>query len=120
MMMGLGKRSPLEDRVPLLIELGKKSGYISEGGMRPLGKRRQNFISDGGMMMGLGKRSMGDSGKADGGMMMGLGKRAPNSISDGGMMMGLGKRAPNSISDGGMMMGLGKRAARRTNFISSG
>ena len=70
--------------------------------MRPLGKRRQNFISDGGryiywsssallqafhefsmdtrggrckvhqffssgMMMGLGKRSMGDSGIADGG-----------------------------------------------------
>merc|ERR1711997_1108905 len=97
MMMGLGKRSPLAAGVPLLIELGKKSGYISDGGMRAFGKRRQNFISDGGMMMGLGKR-------------------APRSISDGGMMMGLGKRAAsknNFISNGGhigMMMGLGKRS----------
>merc|ERR1719237_688210 len=94
MLMGLGKRSPLADRVPILIELGKKSGFISTEGMRGLGKRRQNFISDGGMMMGLGKRSMGDAGIANGGMMMGLGKRAGswnNFIPNGGMSLGLGQ-----------------------------
>merc|ERR1712008_549613 len=116
MMMGLGKRTP---GVPLLLEFGKNSGYMSGGGMsRALGKRRQNFISDGGMMMGLGKRkrSSGQHSITDGGMLMGLGKRAP-SISDGGMMMGLGKRVP-SISDGGMMLGLGKRASN--NYITDG
>merc|ERR1712008_612199 len=116
MMMGLGKRTP---GVPLLLEFGKNSGYMSGGGMsRALGKRRQNFISDGGMMMGLGKRkrSSGQHSITDGGMLMGLGKRAP-SISDGGMMLGLGKRASNNyITDGGVMMGLGKRSA--DNYIT--
>ena len=54
------------------------------------------------MMMGLGKRSMGDARITDGGAVEQYQKKKLiHLFCFTGMMMGLGKRSPNSISDGG-------------------
>jgi len=106
----VGDFSDRVDRGDRGIELlpGKGGYYIIDGGsMSRLGTKRQNFISDGGMMMGLGKRSLKPK-VGETGMMMGLGKRSlkiRRDVGETGMLMGLGKRGKWSNSGGLWVVG---------------